>query len=274
MDFYTGTDPTDGFVDYLSLADAESLGIISTSGGQVYQGVDWTHTTPNGRPSVRTSTKKSYTHGLFIGDFAHIPDSDCGVWPAWWLFGPNWPNSGEIDIIEGVNQGFTDTITLHTAAGCTANIGGSQSTTVLTSSNCNADNGNTGCGVTTGANYGSTFNSAGGGVYALQWESSGIYVWYWPRASVPADITAGAPVTGNWGTPIVAFNSGSNCVIDDYFENNNIILDTTFCGDWAGTVWSTGSCASLASSCNTYVEDNPAAFEYAYWLVNSIKVYK
>jgi hypothetical protein len=276
--FFTGSDPTHGFVNYQSQSAAQSAGLINTNNNQIYLGVD--HTTVNpaspGRKSVRVSSNRAYTHGLVIADIAHMPGSICGVWPALWLVGPNWPNGGEIDVIEGVNVGNTDTITLHTAAGCTINTAGSQAGTVLTNSNCNANNANNGCGVTTTtANaYGNAFNNNGGGVYAMQWESSGVYVWFFPRGSIPSDIQNGAPVTGNWGLPIVAFNGGSSCNIDSFFANENIIFDTTFCGDWAGSVWSSGSCASKASTCNAYVSANPGAFASAYWLINSVKVYQ
>lgn len=109
----------------------------------------------------------------------------------------------------------------------------------------------------------------------MQWESSGVYVWFFPRGSIPSDIQNGAPVTGNWGLPIVAFNGGSSCNIDSFFANENIVFDTTFCGDWAGAVFSsTAGCSSLASSCNAYVGANPGAFAPAYWLINSVKVYQ
>lgn len=32
--------------------------------------------------------------GVFIADIAHMPGGACGSWPAFWMFGPNWPNSG------------------------------------------------------------------------------------------------------------------------------------------------------------------------------------
>lgn len=35
-----------------------------------------------GRPSVRIASKRAFTHGLFIGDFEHIPAGICGTWPA------------------------------------------------------------------------------------------------------------------------------------------------------------------------------------------------
>lgn len=35
-----------------------------------------------GRPSVRLESKQVYNSGLFIGDFAHMPPSVCGLWPA------------------------------------------------------------------------------------------------------------------------------------------------------------------------------------------------
>jgi beta-glucanase (GH16 family) len=164
--FFTGSDPTHGYVSYQSESAAQSEGLINTNNGQIYLGVDYTTVNPSaGRASVRVTSNEGYTHGLFIADIAHMPGSICGVWPAFWLFGPNWPNSGEIDVIEGVNLAGTDTITLHTAAGCTINIAGSQSGTVLQNSNCNTDNANTGCGVTTTtANaYGNDFNDIGGG---------------------------------------------------------------------------------------------------------------
>jgi len=275
--FFTDTDPTSGWVNYQSQSAAQSQGLINTNNNQVYMGVD--HTTLNpaapGRNSVRVTSNKAYTHGLFIADIAHMPGSICGVWPAFWLVGGNWPNNGEIDVLEGVNLAGTDQITLHTGPGCTINTAGSQSGTTLLQSNCNANSGHDGCGATTTtANaYGTSFNSNGGGVYAMQWESSGIYVWFFARGSIPADISSGNPVTANWGTPVVSFNGGSGCDIDSSFQSENIVFDTTFCGDWAGSVFDSGSCSQYGS-CDTYVGANPSAFQQAYWEINSVKVYQ
>jgi hypothetical protein len=275
--FITGPDPTHGFVNYVNQATAQNTGLINTNNNQVYVGVDHTTAYPsNGRNSVRLSSNKAYTHGLFIADISHMPGGICGTWPAFWLFGPNWPSNGEIDIIEGVNAQSTDSITLHTSSDCVINNAGSQSGTTTLTADCNTGNANTGCGVSTTTTnaYGTGFNNVGGGVYAMQWESSGIYVWFFQRGQIPSDITNGRPVTGNWGTPVVAFNGNAGCNIDAHFSNNNIIFDTTFCGDWAGSVWGSSSCASLASSCQNYVAENPGAFTNAYWAINSVKVYQ
>lgn len=66
--FFTGADPTAGFVDYLSQADADSAGLAATqdpSGNSgVYMGVDSTTSNPSsGRASVRVSSNNVYTHG-------------------------------------------------------------------------------------------------------------------------------------------------------------------------------------------------------------------
>lgn len=48
-------------------------------------GVDHTTTLQTngaGRESVRISSKKTFTHGLFIADIAHMPGTICGAWPA------------------------------------------------------------------------------------------------------------------------------------------------------------------------------------------------
>lgn len=275
--FFTGADPTHGFVNYESKAAATAAGLISTANNQIHMGVD--HTTKNpsgGRGSVRVSSNKAYTHGLFIADIAHMPGDICGVWPAFWLFGPNWPNSGEIDIIEGVNLAGTDTVTLHTSAGCVINISGSRGGDSLGNANCNTGGGNSGCSVSNNMPnaYGNAFNNAGGGVFVMQWASSGIYVWFFPRNAIPANIKAGAPITTAWGTPLVAFNGNAGCAIDSHFSNENIVFDTTFCGDWAGAVFSSGSCASKAASCQAYVSGFPADFAQAYWTINYVKVYQ
>ena len=76
----------DGFVNYVTQAQAQSEGLLKTIGNQVYIGVDnTTQLDPNGsvgRNSVRLQSNPSYNHALVIADFAHIPGSDCGAWPA------------------------------------------------------------------------------------------------------------------------------------------------------------------------------------------------
>ncbi|KAH8821868.1 concanavalin A-like lectin/glucanase domain-containing protein [Xylogone sp. PMI_703] len=274
--FFTGADPTNGFVDYVTQSVAENDHLVYTSNNQVYLGVDHTTVNPSGgRSSVRLSSDIPYNKGLFVADIAHMPGGICGTWPAFWMFGPNWPAGGEIDIIEGVNAQTTNSITLHTAPGCTVSNSNSLTGTTTVGSDCNAGNANTGCGVSTSStqNYGTGFNAAGGGVYAMQWESTGIYVWFFPRGSVPSDLSSGQPDTSSWGTPLASF-AGSGCDFDTSFSNQNIVFDTTFCGGWAGGVWGSSSCASLASSCEAYVAGNPEAFTDAYWLINSVKVYQ
>ena len=206
-----------------------------------------------------------------------MPGGICGTWPAFWMFGPNWPASGEIDIIEGVNAQTTDQVTLHTAPGCSITNANSLPGTSNIVSNCNAGSGGTGCGASTSNtnNYGAGFNAVGGGVYAMQWTSTGVYVWFWQRNAIPSDINNNTPNVAGWGTPLVSFSSGNGgCDFGKSFANHNIIFDTTFCGQWAGSVWGSGSCASKADSCNDYVAQNPAAFVNAYWLINSVKVYQ
>ena len=273
FNFFNGADPTNGFVKFASNAVANTSGLAGYSGNQIYLGVDSTTVNPaGGRGSVRLSSQKSYTHGLFIADIAHMPGGICGVWPAFWTFGPNWPASGEIDIIEGVNSNNFDSITLHTAAGCSMSSTGSLAGSTLLSPNCQ---GNNGCSITATntQGYGAGFNAIGGGVYAMQWESSGIYVWFFPRNAIPSDVTSGSPNPSGWGLPTAKFEG---CNVDQYFMNHNIVFDTTFCGDWAGatSVWGSSCQASTgASTCQAYVGANPTAFTNAYWLINSVKVY-
>jgi hypothetical protein len=274
--FFSGADPTNGFVQYSTASVANNSGLAGYSNGAVYLGVDSTTVNPaGGRGAVRLSSNKAYTHGLFIADISHMPGGICGVWPAFWTFGPNWPASGEIDIIEGVNAQATDAITLHTSAGCTMSGTGSLAGSTLQNTDCNAGNGNTGCSTSTAntQGYGAGFNANNGGVYAMEWTSSAIEVYFFPRNAIPGDITSGSPNPAGWGTPVASF-SGSGCDIDSHFMNHNIIFDTTFCGDWAGQVWSSGQCASLASTCDAYVAANPKAFTQAYWMINSVKVYQ
>jgi len=69
-------------VDYVNRSTATNNGLVSTSGGSVYIGVDHSHTTTSGRQSVRLGSNKTYTHGLVILDLEHMPGSVCGTWPA------------------------------------------------------------------------------------------------------------------------------------------------------------------------------------------------
>lgn len=273
--FNTGPDSTTlGYTNYLSRSDAQTEGLINTNNNQVYMGVDYSNIAAGpGRKSVRIESLKTYTHALIIVDLAHMPGGICATWPAFWTYGPDWPNSGEIDILEGVNANNQNSMTLHTRPGCFIDnqTQSTDSTTVTT--DCTGT-GNQGCGnlAHSPATYGADFNAQGGGIYATEWTSAAIKIWFWANGTGPSDIHGGSPDPSTWGRPLALFHGG--CDIDTFFRDHKIVFDTTFCGVWAGQVWSTSPCASKASSCEAYVRDNPSAFEDAYWTVNSLQVYQ
>jgi hypothetical protein len=278
FEFFNEKDPTNGFVDYVDADAANSEGLAGYVDGAVYMGVDYQTKNPsNGRRSVRVTSHDAFTHGLFIADIAHMPGSIPGVWPAYWMFGPNWPTSGEIDILEGVSTQTENKISLHTGPGCRITNDGTTQGTTLESENCDSAGASAGCGQNTSdnQNYGDGFNDIGGGVYATEWTSDHIAVWFFHRGRIPQDIQSGNPTPSSWGLPAAKFNGGQGCNIDDHFKENNIVFDTTFCGDWAGSpdVWGKNPETSSLGDCENYVANNPADFKNAYWLVNSIKVY-
>ncbi|KAL4068247.1 glycoside hydrolase family 16 protein [Scleroderma yunnanense] len=287
--FWDTADPTHGTVQYLSQTDAQNAGLaLINSAGNAVMRVDTTPTVSTNRNSVRITTNLAFTEGLVIMDAVHMP-TGCGTWPAFWSNGPNWPAGGEIDIIEGVNDYTNNQATIHTSDGCSLptsstsqlNIAG----TVVGGTNCAADQtNNQGCGVRSNSNttFGSGFNSIGGGVYAMLWQDSGIQVYFFPRGSIPSDITAGAPQPNNWPTPMASWPS-TDCNMASHFYNHSVIFDTTLCGDWAGSAWTgTGipgqdqSCAQLTgySSCASFVQNSGASFSEAYWEVSSVEIYQ
>lgn len=174
-------------------------------------------------------------------------------------------------------------------------------------------------------------------MYAVEWTSQGVSIWFWSRAEIPVDLVSGGAGGGvsveGWGVPVARF-AGVGCDFEEHFRDLGIvslplipafppstsplfsslgpspplspvsshplvsapkpqapspkqttyyskgltkrqIIDTTFCGDWAGATWSsTPTCAALAPSCEAYVQNNPAAFADMYWLINSLRVYR
>jgi hypothetical protein len=78
--FFTGSDPTHGFVDYVDASTASSLGLTQYKNGQVFIFADNTTVASSaGRRSVRITSNNSYNSGLFLFDVNHVPFG-CGTW--------------------------------------------------------------------------------------------------------------------------------------------------------------------------------------------------
>jgi len=270
--FYNGADPTNGYVYYTTQQQAEEWGYTYVSNNQVYIRADDTSiSSGSGRGSVRISSNNVYQRGLFIFDVQHMPFG-CGTWPAIWTANlDTWPYGGEIDILEGVNNNDNNQMTLHTAPGCTFPVTQWDESGVPVSGDCGANGGSSGCAIEDydSWSYGTNFNNNNGGVWAMQWEASGIYIWLWARDWIPADITAKQPTLENWGTPRGTFPFGEGCDTS-YFYNHHIIIDLTFCGDWAGSTFA----SQCGGDCDSYVQYNPSDFDDAYWVFNSVQVYQ
>lgn len=279
-DFITADDPTHGFVNYVSKDLASQAGLIDrTPSGGMRLNANHKHVVnnPRGRSAVRIQSKKMYNPGtLFVADINHMPTT-CGSWPAMWLLGADglWPTSGEVDWIEGGNiLEPHNLMTLHTTAGCKLNPQMTSHYIGILQSNidCNvaASSDNSGCSIK-GGQFGQAFK---GGVYVLEWAYKGFNIWFFPHGQVPATLTTNQPDVAHLGKPIAQF-AGNGCHWRAKFRKMKFIINTTFCGDWAGNVWKSGGCAAKTGvpTCVDFVRNHPAAFKDAFWDVSSVKVF-
>lgn len=281
FNFFTGSDPTHGNVNYLSHADATNAGLayIQSDNTSVVTVDNYSKLSSGAnRNSVRISSKKTFSNGLFIADFYAMPHG-CGVWPAWWSSADPWPTAGEIDVIEGVNNQNFNQYTLHTNDGCTLDKNPPTSSSkvaaftanVLGTQCASGDGSNAGCAFsdTRNTSFGQGFNDIAGGIFAHEWTNSSIKMWHFQRDEIPADITSGNPDPSTWPTP-AAFWSSSTCDISSHFYNHVLTLDITLCGDWAAGAYASSGCPG---TCADAVAD-PTNFKFAQWKVNYIAVYQ
>ena len=72
---------------------------------------------------------------------------------------------------------------------------------------------NAGCGfIGKSGTVGAAFNTAGGGVYAMEWDTrQHIRMFYFPRGSIPQDIQNKKPIPSSWGLPYARFEIGTAC---------------------------------------------------------------
>ncbi|KAJ9121357.1 hypothetical protein QFC24_004695 [Naganishia onofrii] len=239
----------------------------TTSGGNAIVKVDNTSTVAYNykRNSVRLTSNDAYEIGsVWVMDALHVPYG-CSDWSTG--VGATWPATGEIDTFEGVNNQAGNQMALHTSDGCTlVKDSAAPFTGTVNYTNCYVEaNDNSGCTVIDGnsTSYGEAFATAGGGVW---------------RANIPAAVSsANSSIDTTKLGERTAFWSPNGCDISTFFKPQELVLDITLCGDWAGqasTLTSTG-CPALTgtNTCyTTYVLD-ANNYDTAYFEIQYIKVY-
>lgn len=234
------------------------------------------------RYAPKLLTKNAYGPGtVWVMDAVHMPYG-CSVWPALWTQGPNWPEGGEIDIMEGVHLQKTNQVALHSEGdGCYASKDVSM-TGSLAYENCSiSSNSASGCIVTdpNTNSYGADFASAGGGVYVAEFADQYIKVWFLTRSAVPEGVTKDAKSidTASLGEPL-AYYPRTTCDFPKYFGEQTLTIDITLCGTW-GSIPSVleATCPTLAENQTCYttyvINDASETYANAFFELNYINIY-
>ncbi|KAF9004230.1 hypothetical protein BDQ17DRAFT_1424676 [Cyathus striatus] len=213
---------------------------------------------------------------LIIVDAVHI---SFGCSPSFWTLGNggNWPAGGEIDLIEAINLMGNNQVAVHTNPGCTLNSGSAAQTGRTLQSDCSNSAGRA-VAETKSNSYGETFAQAGGGVFAMQFDVSGVFTWFWSRSDSPDNIKNANSVSTmgmtSWGLPSSAY-AASSCNITEMFEPQQLVLLTTLCGIWAGVpnIYA-NTCHTPTGNCFLDNIVGPGSnYDDAYWEVRCIQTY-
>lgn len=112
-------------------------------------------------------------------------------------------------------------------------------------------------------------------VYAAELRDAGIRVWFFPRNSIPTDISDpnATPDPSTWGEALADFPS-TDCDISSHFRNQSIIANIDLCGQLGGQTSLYNEQSHCPGTCTDFVANNPGAFAEAYWEFKSFKVYQ
>lgn len=288
----TADDPTAGYVDYISLGEAQDRNLVDVdSNNRIILRSDSTNIAfGRGRKSIRLSTKTTYNEGLFVWKVHHMP-AGCGNWSALWTVGNDWPNGGEIDVVEGVNLQTNNGIALHTGDSCnmydsTDEFNGKwqrhwESDIELRNCSAFATSENYGCAIQSNNSnsYGNNLNDIGGGYFVMEMSDYHIRVWFFPMNLVPDDIVNGRPNTDLLSIPDASFPMGSNCNFRENFPNHVLVINNTFCGGYAGWSFTPDGCPNVVGNnsmekCINFVKNEPSEFIEAFWDIEYIRIYQ
>ncbi|KAJ7253692.1 hypothetical protein B0H12DRAFT_1233567 [Mycena haematopus] len=289
LDFFnydSGTGDNGGVANYVN---GVSEGLAYTSGNQVILAVD-TAEDVSARNSLRMVSKTTFNAknmNLFVFDIAAMP-AVCGTWPAVWFTGANWPYQGEIDVVEGVSLYNQNIYSIHTGSGCSipsSAVSSMSQVTVVDGTDCDATVNPAGCGFSDkdATSFGPGFNKAGGGVFALQFDTTGIKMWFFQAGSVPSDITSLAPTPSTWGSPRMSVPT-SSCSPTSFFSDLMMVVDTNLGGTSPkasgapvhGAGGQAKSCKSQtgANTAADYITSHGSEFgEAAQWKINGFYIY-
>ncbi|KAJ7089269.1 glycoside hydrolase family 16 protein [Mycena belliarum] len=290
LDFFkydTNANDNGGAAQYVN---GISQGLAYTSGSQVILAVDNAQNV-GARNALRMVSKNTFNAkdmNLFVFDIAQMP-AVCGTWPAVWFTGANWPFDGEIDVVEGVSLYKKNIYSVHTGSGCTippAAISTMKQVSLVKAgaTNCDANVDTAGCGFSdeSTASFGPDFNKAGGGVFALQFDTTGVKTWFFQAGKVPSDIKSFAPNPSTWGAPRMDVPSLS-CDPTTYFRDLMMVVDTNLAGTFTEGVWAVDGAGGQGTSCKTqtgvataaeFVKNHGSEFgDAAQWKMNGFYIY-
>ncbi|KAG8759579.1 hypothetical protein FRC14_005608 [Serendipita sp. 396] len=280
-----------GDIQYVPQSAAGNLtGVNPNSGGVIIRMDDFTTVAWDGkRNSIRLEGKQIFnsTNAVLVFDVLHVPIG-CSVWGALWSKSAvsQWPEGGEVDIMEAVNKMPTNQMALHTDTACTVprDNPGQTGTPNGNFLDCqiqrNADgtySNTAGCAVldSNPASY-QDFASNQGGVWVTEYSAQAIKIWFFSRPNVPDALkSANSLDTTTLGTPTALFAQSATCDMAKALRPQHMVITLTACGSWAGlndTIQATCGPLTTKSCYEQYLHD-PNNYHDAYFEIASVKIF-
>lgn len=260
---------------------------------------DWFHK----RKSVKLNTKGKWERFLMTMHFTHVPFGH-GVWPSFWTDGDDWPNNGELDLLEWANID-ANKVSFHTGGGpnrckldaATLNKPGCPQFPDVNGGgyDCHTDYWTKpkmlGCGPysTQAPRFNGEQWSQNPGVVAAQFTDAFIKVFYIPEAEMPSDLSEGVPNPDAWDKWILSYYpfSASERAVPGSCPNRpfgpqKLVLSIELCGDWAGKTFDVpGQCVNREypaddDCCTQYMWDganDDYLHQRAFFNISWLKVY-